>query len=42
MFPMYLRVEVFSVIWVMMDVTEVVGLGWFRWVFVVVVLNDSP
>lgn len=26
----------------MTDVTEVVGLGWFHLVFVVVVLNDPP
>lgn len=28
------------VIWVVRDVTEVVGLGWFHLVFVVAVLND--
>lgn len=44
MFPMTWEVPVkcLCVIWVVRDVTEVVGLGWFHLVFVVAVLNDPP
>lgn len=42
MFQMTSEVSVkcLPVIWAVMDVTEVVGLGWFNLVFVVAVLND--